>query len=44
MRHLINRIKDANAPDEPDSLTRAMLHWYADNRKDELDVMLKAAA
>ena len=44
MRHLINRIKDANAPDEPDALTRAMLHWYADNRKDELDVMLKAAA
>ena len=44
MRHLINRIKDANAPDEPDALTRAMLHWYADNRRDELDVMLKAAA
>jgi hypothetical protein len=44
MRHLINRIKDANAPDEPDSLTRAMLHWYADNRRDELDTMLKAAA
>jgi ATP-dependent helicase/nuclease subunit B len=44
MRHLINRIKDANAPDEPDALTRAMLHWYADNRKDELDTMLRAAA
>ena len=44
MRHLINRIKDANAPEEPDALTRAMLHWYADNRKDELDTMLKAAA
>ena len=44
MRHLINRIKDANAPDEPDALTRAMLHWYADNRRDELDTMLKAAA
>ena len=44
MRHLINRIKDANAPDEPDSLTRAMLHWYADNRRDDLDTMLKAAA
>ncbi|MBQ3371413.1 MAG: PD-(D/E)XK nuclease family protein [Mogibacterium sp.] len=44
MRHLINRIKDANAPDEPDALTRAMLYWYADKRKDELDTMLKAAA
>jgi len=44
MRHLINRIKDANAPDEPDALTRAMLRWYADNRKDELDTMLRAAA
>ena len=44
MRHLINRIKDANAPDEPDALTRALLHWYADNRKDELDTMLRAAA
>ena len=44
MRHLINRIKDANAPDEPDALTRAMLHWYAGNRKEELDTMLRAAA
>ena len=44
MRHLINRIKDANAPDEPDALTRAMLHWYADNRRNELDTMLRAAA
>ena len=44
MRHLINRIKDPNAPGEPDALTRAMLHWYADKRKDELDTMLRAAA
>ena len=44
MRHLINRIKDANAPEEPDALTRAMLYWYADNRRDELDTMIKAAA
>ena len=44
MRHLINRVKDASGPDEPDALTRAMLKWYADNRKDELDIMLKAAA
>ena len=44
MRHLINRIKDSNAPGEPDALTRAMVRWYADNRRDELDAMLKAAA
>ena len=44
MRHLINRIRDANAPEEPDTLTKAMLHWYADNRRDELDTMLRAAA
>ena len=44
MRHLINRIKGANPSDEPDALTKAMLRWYADNRKDELDIMLKAAA
>ena len=44
MRHLINRVKDVSGPDEPDALTRAMLKWYADNRKDELDIMLKAAA
>ncbi len=44
MRHLINRIKDTNAPDEPDALTRALIHWYADNRKEELDIMLRAAS
>ncbi|MBR3201476.1 MAG: PD-(D/E)XK nuclease family protein [Mogibacterium sp.] len=44
MRQLINRIKDTNAPDEPDALTRAMIRWYADNRKDELDTMFRAAA
>ena len=44
MRHLISRIKDSGAPDEPDALTRAMLRWHADNRKDELDTMLRAAA
>lgn len=44
MRHLINRIKDANASEEPDALTRAMLFWYAENRRDELDTMLRAAA
>lgn len=44
MRHLINRIKDTNAPGEPDALTRAMLFWYADNRREELEIMLRAAA
>lgn len=44
MRHLINRIKDPNAPEEPDALARAMLRWYADKRRDELDTMLRAAA
>lgn len=44
MRHLVNRLKDSNAPDEPDALTRAMLYWYDENRKTELDTMLKAAA
>ncbi len=44
MRHLINRIKDPNVSGESDALTKAMLHWYADNRKDELGTMLRAAA
>ena len=44
MRHLIDRIKDPNAPDEPDPLTRAMVRWYSDNQSDELDTMLRAAA
>ena len=44
MRHLINRIKDANAPEEPEALTMAMLRWYADNRRERLDAMLDAAA
>ena len=38
----INRIKDRNAPNEPDALTRALLRWYADNRGDELGMMLAA--
>ncbi len=43
MRHLINRIKDRNAPDKPDALARALLRWYADNRPEELEMMLAAA-
>ena len=43
MRHLINRIKDANAAGGREALTRAMLRWYAGNRKEKLDAMLEAA-
>ena len=44
MRHMITRIKDRNAPEEPDPLLRAMLAWYNARRKGELDIMLAAAA
>ena len=44
MRHMIDRIKDRNAPEEPDQLMRAMLTWYSTERRDELDMMLTAAA
>ena len=43
MRHLINRMKDPNTPEEPEALTSAMLRWYADNRRERLDAMLAAA-
>ncbi|MBQ9273087.1 MAG: PD-(D/E)XK nuclease family protein, partial [Mogibacterium sp.] len=42
MRHLINHIKGMGDSD-PDALTRAMLRWYSDNRRDEIRTMLKAA-
>ena len=44
MRHMIARIKDRSAPEEPDSLLRAMLAWYKAKRSGELDIMLAAAA
>ena len=44
MRHLINRVKSLGPGEAPDGLTAAMLKWYSVNRKDELDVMLDAAA
>ena len=44
MRHLINRVKALDGTEEPDALTRAMLRWYADNRREELDAMLRAAS
>jgi len=43
MGHLIERIKDKNAPERPDPLTQALLKWFSDNRGDELDTMLDAA-
>lgn len=43
MRHLMARIKDKNAPAEADALTEALIYWYRNNRKEELDKMLKAA-
>ena len=44
LRHLMNRIKDRNAPAKADALTSALIKWYEDNRTEELDEMLKAAA
>ena len=41
MRHLINRIKDPNAPEEPDALTRQCFTGMRTTRRDELDTMLK---
>ncbi len=42
MRHLINKIKSMGIGAEPDAITKAMLKWYAANRKEELDTMLDA--
>ena len=44
MRHMISRIKDRNAPEEPDQLLRAMLVWYREKRRGQLDIMLSASA
>ena len=44
MRHLINRVRECDSTEGRDSLTTAMLRWYADRRKDELDRMLEAAS
>lgn len=43
MRHLVNRIKEEDAG-SGSALTEAMLRWYADNRRDDLDLMLRAAS
>ena len=44
MRHLINRVKALDGTEEPDAFTAAMFRWYADNRKEELDIMMRAAS
>lgn len=43
LRHLVNHLKDRNS-DGSDSLTRALLRWYRDNRPEELSRILRAAA
>ncbi len=43
MRHLMARIKDKNAPEHADELTTALVKWYRDNDRENLDKMLKAA-
>ncbi len=44
MRHMIDRIKDRNAPQGEDPLMRTLLSWYHARQKGELDIMLEAAA
>ena len=44
MRHMIDRIKDRNAPEGEDSLMRSLISWYSAKQKGELDIMLEAAA
>ena len=43
MRHMIDRIKDRNAPEGDDPLMRSLLSWYSAENKTELDMMLAAA-
>ena len=40
LRHLVNHIKDRKTSPNGDSLTQALLHWYDENDKEELDTML----
>lgn len=44
MRHMMDRIKDRNAPEGRDALLRSLLTWYRTERGAELDRMLAAAA
>ena len=43
MRHLIDRIKDRNAPEPDDPMTRSLLSWYNAKQKGDLAIMLEAA-
>jgi ATP-dependent helicase/nuclease subunit B len=43
MRHMIDRIKDRNAPEGEDPLMRSLLSWYRKEHGDELGTMLSAA-
>lgn len=43
LRQLMGRLKDRNFTG-PDALTKALLRWYQDNRPEELNLMLEAAA
>ena len=44
LRHLAVHIKDSRSHDEDgEELTRAMIKWYRDNRKKDLDIMLAAS-
>ena len=43
MRHMIDRIKDRNAPEGEDPLLKSLLSWYSEEDRDELEMMLAAA-
>ncbi len=43
MRHMMDRIKDKNAPEGNDPLVRSLLSWYDHGQKEHLRVMLDAA-
>lgn len=43
MRHMIDRIKDRNAPEGDDPLMRSLLSWYRKEQGTELGTMLSAA-
>ena len=44
MRHMMDRIKDRNAPQTEDPLMRSLISWYNAKRSGDLRVMLEAAA
>ena len=44
MRHLVNRIKACDSPEDRGPKTEAMLRWYSDNLGAELNAMMRAAS